>query len=187
MRKIGLIESADSRLTGWMIPNVHRPRLLFNGSSYAAGDLASRMTSATAPDLPASVPSAPDLLKDERDRKVLRVLSAAGELGKPQTRNFGSVIASAGSSRSMKSGREKGSKSHLRFGIFTAVAGFLSAHDLLEQAGSFVERSYSLMFESTRARARSLRIGIGSCLRCCSSRVAACPPDIFTASSPPAA
>ena len=60
-----------------------------------------------------------------------------------------------------------------------------SAHDLLESP--FVERSHFLMFESTRTRARSSMIGIGSCLRCCSSRVAACPPVIFTASSPPAA
>ena len=60
-----------------------------------------------------------------------------------------------------------------------------SAHDLLESP--FVERSHSLMSESTRTRARSSMIGIGSCLRCCSSRVAACPPVIFTASSPPAA
>ena len=46
-----------------------------------------RITSATAPDLPANVPSAPDLLKDERDRNVLRVLTAAGELGKPLVLN----------------------------------------------------------------------------------------------------
>jgi hypothetical protein len=42
-----------------------------------------RVTSATAPDLPASVPSAFDLLASDRDRKILRVLSAAGEVGKP--------------------------------------------------------------------------------------------------------
>jgi tripartite-type tricarboxylate transporter receptor subunit TctC len=42
-----------------------------------------RVTSATAPDLPASVPSAFDLLDSDRDRKVLRALSAAGEIGKP--------------------------------------------------------------------------------------------------------
>jgi len=42
-----------------------------------------RVTSATAPDLPASVPSAFDLLAQDRDRKILRVLSAAGEIGKP--------------------------------------------------------------------------------------------------------
>ena len=60
-----------------------------------------------------------------------------------------------------------------------------SSHDLLESP--FVERSHSLMSEFTRTRARSSMIGIGSCLRCCSSRVAACPPVIFTASSPPAA
>jgi tripartite-type tricarboxylate transporter receptor subunit TctC len=42
-----------------------------------------RITAATAPGLPAEVPSASDLLKDVRDRKVLRVLTAAGELGKP--------------------------------------------------------------------------------------------------------
>ena len=42
-----------------------------------------RITSALAPGLAASVPSAPDLLKDERDRRILRVLTAAGELGKP--------------------------------------------------------------------------------------------------------
>jgi tripartite-type tricarboxylate transporter receptor subunit TctC len=42
-----------------------------------------RVTSATAPDLPASVPSAVDLLDNDRDKKVLRALSAAGEVGKP--------------------------------------------------------------------------------------------------------
>jgi hypothetical protein len=42
-----------------------------------------RVTSGTAPDLPASVPSAFDLLDSDRDRKVLRALSAAGDLGKP--------------------------------------------------------------------------------------------------------
>jgi tripartite-type tricarboxylate transporter receptor subunit TctC len=42
-----------------------------------------RVTSATAPDLPESVPSAVDLLASDRDRKVLRALSAAGEVGKP--------------------------------------------------------------------------------------------------------
>lgn len=42
-----------------------------------------RITSATVPGLPASVPSAPGVLKDERDRAVLRLLTAAGELGKP--------------------------------------------------------------------------------------------------------
>ena len=73
---------------------------------------------------------------------------------------------------------------HLRFGIFTTVAGFLRSR-LIESP--FVERSHSLMSFSTRTRARSSMIGIGSCLRCCSSRVAACPPVIFTASSPPAA
>lgn len=42
-----------------------------------------RVTSATAPDLAADVPSAFDLLAQDRDRKILRVLSAAGEVGKP--------------------------------------------------------------------------------------------------------
>ena len=42
-----------------------------------------RVTSATAPDLPAYVPSAFDLLENERERKILRALSAAGEIGKP--------------------------------------------------------------------------------------------------------
>ena len=42
-----------------------------------------RVTSATAPDLPETVPSAVDLLTSDRDRKVLRALSAAGEVGKP--------------------------------------------------------------------------------------------------------
>jgi len=42
-----------------------------------------RVTSATAPDLPANVPSAFDLLESERERRILRALSAAGELGKP--------------------------------------------------------------------------------------------------------
>jgi tripartite-type tricarboxylate transporter receptor subunit TctC len=46
-----------------------------------------RITEATAPDLPSSVPSALDLLKDERDRRILRVLTAAGELGKPLVLN----------------------------------------------------------------------------------------------------
>jgi tripartite-type tricarboxylate transporter receptor subunit TctC len=41
-----------------------------------------RITSATMPDLPARVPSAPDLL-NERDRAILHLLTAAGELGKP--------------------------------------------------------------------------------------------------------
>jgi tripartite-type tricarboxylate transporter receptor subunit TctC len=47
-----------------------------------------RVTSGTAPDLPASVPAAPDLLSNDRDRKVLRVLSAAGEIGKPLVLNL---------------------------------------------------------------------------------------------------
>jgi tripartite-type tricarboxylate transporter receptor subunit TctC len=42
-----------------------------------------RVTSATAPDLSADVPSAFDLLAQDRDRRILRVLSAAGEIGKP--------------------------------------------------------------------------------------------------------
>jgi tripartite-type tricarboxylate transporter receptor subunit TctC len=42
-----------------------------------------RITSATVPGLPASVPGASGLLKDERDRAVLHLLTAAGELGKP--------------------------------------------------------------------------------------------------------
>src|SRR5262245_9120825 len=42
-----------------------------------------RVTSATAPDMPPNVPSAFDLLSQQRDRQVLRVLSAAGEVGKP--------------------------------------------------------------------------------------------------------
>jgi tripartite-type tricarboxylate transporter receptor subunit TctC len=46
-----------------------------------------RITSGAAPGLPSGVPSAIDLLKDERDRKVLRVLTAAGELGKPLVLN----------------------------------------------------------------------------------------------------
>ena len=46
-----------------------------------------RINAANAPGLPASVPAAPDLLKDERQRKVLRLLSAAGELGKPLVLN----------------------------------------------------------------------------------------------------
>ena len=47
-----------------------------------------RVTSGTAPDLPASVPAAPDLLGNDRDRKILRVLSAAGEIGKPLVLNL---------------------------------------------------------------------------------------------------
>jgi hypothetical protein len=42
-----------------------------------------KAASQPAPDLPEGVPSAFDLLADDRDRKVLRVLSAAGEIGKP--------------------------------------------------------------------------------------------------------
>ena len=42
-----------------------------------------RVTSGTAPDLSADVPSMSDLLADDHDRKVLRTLSAAGEIGKP--------------------------------------------------------------------------------------------------------
>src|SRR5262245_33503602 len=42
-----------------------------------------RVTSGTAPDMPAGVPVAADLLAQERDRKILRALSAAGEVGKP--------------------------------------------------------------------------------------------------------
>ncbi len=42
-----------------------------------------RVTPATAPDLPADVPTAFDLLPQDRDRQILRVLSAAGEVGKP--------------------------------------------------------------------------------------------------------
>jgi tripartite-type tricarboxylate transporter receptor subunit TctC len=42
-----------------------------------------RITDGTAPDMPPGVPIAADLLTDDRDRKVLRVLSAAGEVGKP--------------------------------------------------------------------------------------------------------
>ena len=57
----------------------------------------------------------------------------------------------------------------------------------LEAGPPIVERRHSLACESTWTRSRSLMIGIGPCLRCCSSRVAACPPFIFTASSPPAA
>ena len=73
----------------------------------------------------------------------------------------------------------------VRFTYASASSRRLPAFDLLESP--FVERSHSLMSESTRTRARSSMIGIGSCLRCCSSRVAACPPVIFTASSPPEA
>ena len=46
-----------------------------------------RIMPATAPGLPATVPAAPDLLKDDRERKVLRLLTAAGELGKPLVLN----------------------------------------------------------------------------------------------------
>ena len=42
-----------------------------------------RVTAATAPDLQADVPTASDLLTQDRDRRILRVLSAAGEVGKP--------------------------------------------------------------------------------------------------------
>ena len=46
-----------------------------------------RITPATAPGLPAPVPAAPDLLKNVSERKVLRLLTAAGELGKPLVLN----------------------------------------------------------------------------------------------------
>jgi len=46
-----------------------------------------RITGASAPDIPGTVPAAPDLLKDERMRKILRLLTAAGELGKPLVLN----------------------------------------------------------------------------------------------------
>ena len=42
-----------------------------------------RVTPATAPDLQADVPTAADLLTQDRDRRILRVLSAAGDVGKP--------------------------------------------------------------------------------------------------------
>ncbi len=42
-----------------------------------------RVTDGTAPDMPAGVPVAAELLTQDRDRRVLRVLSAAGEVGKP--------------------------------------------------------------------------------------------------------
>jgi len=42
-----------------------------------------RITDATAPDLPRNLPNAADMLRDQRDLRVLRVLTAAGELGKP--------------------------------------------------------------------------------------------------------
>lgn len=42
-----------------------------------------RLSDATAPDLPASVPSAYTVAANDRDRQIIRVLSAAGEVGKP--------------------------------------------------------------------------------------------------------
>jgi tripartite-type tricarboxylate transporter receptor subunit TctC len=42
-----------------------------------------RVTDGMAPDMPSGVPVAADLLAQDRDRKILRVLSAAGEVGKP--------------------------------------------------------------------------------------------------------
>jgi tripartite-type tricarboxylate transporter receptor subunit TctC len=42
-----------------------------------------RVTSATAPDLDPNVPSAFDMAPSDRDRKIMRVLSASGEIGKP--------------------------------------------------------------------------------------------------------
>jgi tripartite-type tricarboxylate transporter receptor subunit TctC len=42
-----------------------------------------RLSNATAPGLPASVPNAYDVAANERDRKIMRVLLAAGEVGKP--------------------------------------------------------------------------------------------------------
>lgn len=47
-----------------------------------------RVTNASAPDMPAGVPSAFELLAQDRDRKILRVLSAAGEVGKPVIANI---------------------------------------------------------------------------------------------------
>jgi hypothetical protein len=47
-----------------------------------------RVTDGTAPDMPAGVPVAADLLADNRDRQILRVLSAAGEVGKPIVANL---------------------------------------------------------------------------------------------------
>ena len=42
-----------------------------------------RLSDATAPDLPSSVPSAYAVAADDRSRQIIRVLSAAGEVGKP--------------------------------------------------------------------------------------------------------
>jgi tripartite-type tricarboxylate transporter receptor subunit TctC len=42
-----------------------------------------RLSTATAPDLPARVPSAYDVAASDRDRQIIRVLSAAGDVGKP--------------------------------------------------------------------------------------------------------
>ena len=42
-----------------------------------------RLSDATAPDLPASVPSAYAVVDNDRNRQIIRVLSAAGEVGKP--------------------------------------------------------------------------------------------------------
>ena len=42
-----------------------------------------KMSSATAPDLPADVPNAETLLQSEKDRQVLSVLTEASKLGKP--------------------------------------------------------------------------------------------------------
>lgn len=42
-----------------------------------------RLSDAAAPDLPANVPSAYAVAAGERDRQIIRVLSAAGEVGKP--------------------------------------------------------------------------------------------------------
>ncbi len=42
-----------------------------------------RLSKATAPDLPASIPSAYDVAANDRDGKIIRVPLAAGEVGKP--------------------------------------------------------------------------------------------------------
>lgn len=42
-----------------------------------------KLSSATAPDLPASVPNALDVAPDKKSQQIIRVLTASGEVGKP--------------------------------------------------------------------------------------------------------
>ncbi len=76
----GFIAVERGELNGGCITWASLPPSWISGNSITP---VLRITSATMPDLPASVPSASDLLKDKRDRAVLHLLTSAGELGKP--------------------------------------------------------------------------------------------------------